>query len=123
MAPGLTLMPESGRSRITSYAVGRFPGTQIPLGCGEVMEDGTHLSQRWVRPGAAPVTIRPARPLGRPSVLVDCLGSGCEHCICGHQSGGEEPPEGDQELSLHGDDGDAPRAAFFGRRPGGGASG
>src|SRR3546814_4990047 len=76
VATGLTLLSENGRCRVTSYTVGRRARTPIPLGRGEVIVDGTHLSQRWVRPRAAPVTIRPVRPTRRSSVLVVCMRSG-----------------------------------------------
>src|SRR3546814_12889769 len=96
----------------------RSARTPMPLGRGEVIVDGTHLSQRWVRPRAAPVTIRPVRPPRRSSVLVVCLRSGREHCICGHQPGGQEPPEGDEQLARQSDDGDAPHPAALVADPG-----
>src|SRR3546814_17999991 len=78
VATGLTLLSENGRCRVTTYTVGRRARTPIPLGRGEVIVDGTHLSHRWVRPRAAPVPIRPVRPTRRSSVRVVCLRSGRE---------------------------------------------
>src|SRR3546814_19753051 len=38
--------------------------------------------------------------------------------ICGHQPGGQEPPEGDEQLARQSDDGDAPHPAALVADPG-----